>query len=490
MSGRAAAAGMSWLAGSRLVLMALGLLAMMVLGRLLSPADFGVMSAAMAVIALASALFEGAFGINIVRQTDLSDRQIAATFWLSAALGVVMFVAIILAAPAVERFFGFPDLSYVLVASAFIVLFKSVGSVSQSLLQRRQRFRTIAQTAVLSYIGGSFFVGISMALTGYGVWALVAGAVLSTALESVTNLVCARVPLRPLPDRASSGEVLRFSGWFTLSQVLAWAANAGANAVTGRTLGAEALGVYSRGWKLLDILVAASAQPMQRVLLPGFSRLHDDRASAGRAFVKALTLSVCAFAVISVMAISHAQAIVLIALGPQWERTVPVVQLLFLALVPRCCFKVSEAFAFALGRSLSATIRQAIYAVLMVGGAILGSRYGAVGVAAATCLAIWIFYLVSLGQVVAMGAISSRKLLVVHLRGLALTTPAAIADLLVLYASPANFWLDQFLGASIGVTVLLLAYLVVPGVLLGSALNEMRSAVWLHVKRRTREVLA
>lgn len=476
--------GMSWLAANKIATMLLSFASMMILARLLSPADFGVMAAAMLVVALASAIFEGAFGINLLRRGQLDDRSVATTFWLSIAVGVTTFAVIAAFSPAVEAFFRFEDLAWVLLVAGSSIIFKSFGAVSQSLLQRGGRFRLISITNTLSYLAGNTVCSITMASQGYGVWSLVIGGTLTVVIESIANLFCAKVRIFSPLSLAAAKEVFRLSGWFAVSQVLNWAATAGANAVTGRMLGAQALGIYSRGWKLIDIIVGATAQPMQRVLLPSFARRQGDLQDVTRTFLKALEVAVIGFASISVFAMVHAEAIVLVALGSQWSATVPVVQLLFAALIPRCCYKISEAVAYACGSSFGATIRQAVYAAMIIGGAIIASPMGPTAVAAAVLIALWCFYIVSLGYVVSITKCSMSLLVAVHARAFILILPAGLVDLGFQALAPLSFWPGHLAGGIVGMAVLGFTALTVPKVMLGEALSGIRTSFWSQLKER------
>lgn len=483
ISTRGIATGISWLAANKLVTMLLSFGSMMVLARLLTPADFGIMAAAMLVVALASAIFEGAFGINLVRRAEIDDRSVATTFWLSALVGLITFLIVAVFSPAVESFFDFRDLTWIVLVAASSILFKAIGSVSQSLLQRRGQFRLLATTNSLSYMIGNTVCSIILALQGFGVWSLVIGSTITAILESFANLVFARIPLLVAPSRAAASEVFRLSGWFAVSQVLNWAATAGANAVTGRFLGAEALGIYSRGWKLIDILVSATAQPMQRVLLPSFARKQRDLEDLNGAFIKALDVAAFAFTALSGFAVIHAQPLVLLVLGPQWTATVPVVQLLFAALLPRCCYKISEALAYACGSSFGATMRQAMYAAMVIGGAIFASRWGPAAVAAAVSIALWAFYLISIGYVVSITRVSITSLFATHLRAILLTAPALIVDFGVLMLAPVSFWPAHFVAGLSGMFIMALTLVAAPGLFLGKALSGSRATGAVRLKQ-------
>ncbi|MFZ0266648.1 lipopolysaccharide biosynthesis protein [Caulobacter sp.] len=470
--------GFSWLMIARLAVMALSFISTAILARILTPADFGVMAAAWLVLALTNAVFEGSFGIGVVQRAEIDDNYISTTLYMSLILAIAMFAIVAVAAPLVEHFFRFPHLGAILTVTAVTLIFKAGGSVSQALLQRRRQFAALAIINIGTYALGFCIVSTVMALKGYGVWSLVGGAVVGGVTEAVASLIVARVPIRVRPDRESMRHVVKTSGFFTISQVLAWAANAGANAVIGRSLGAIPLGIYSRGWKLLDVAVSATAAPMHKVLLPAFARLQNDQEAARRALLKSLSLAAPLFGMVSIFVVLHAHAIVMIALGPKWGDTVIVVQLLFSALIPRCAYKISESLAVGFGRSGAAVVRQGLYAVLMVGGSIIGAMHGPTGVAVAVSIAIWIFYGISLSYAAHLADLRLLALVGLHARSLALGLPVILADLIVMrLLAPVNFWVSELGGGAAGGLVLLALAVLSPDSWLGSELANVRRGV-------------
>jgi PST family polysaccharide transporter len=457
-----------------------------VMARLLSPAEFGVMAAAMVVIALTDAVFDGAFGIGIVQKEELSDDYIATTLTLSVLLATGMFAVIALSAKAIQGFFGFPGLAAVLTVTAITLLLKAFGSVSRALLIRRQRYHNLAITTVVTYVAGYCLTSPLLALAGAGVWALVGGALVATATEAAINLAFARTPLKPTIRRADVREVFSSSGLFTLTRLLNWASSTGANAVVGRTMGAEALGLYSRGTKLLEIATSATAQPLQRVLFPAFARLQNDPPAARAALLRALALAVPFFAILSAALAIHARAIILIVLGPKWVESVPIAQILFLALVPRCTYKISESLAFGFGRSASTAIRQGFFALLAIAGPAIAAPYGAPGVAAAAALAIYLFYLSSVGYAAALVKLEARILALVHLRALMLALLFGFVDMEASKLSGGlGFWPAQLIGAAAGGLVIAALFMWGPSSWIGTAIADLRQASLKFVRRLT-----
>jgi O-antigen/teichoic acid export membrane protein len=490
LKGVGIAAGLSWLFLARLSVLGLSFASTAVLARLLAPKDFGVMAAAMVVIALSSALFEGSFGMGLVQKLNLEDKFIAATFWTAVALSGTLFFLITATSPLVERFFGFPRLAGIITLTSATLVFKAVGSVSSALLQRQSRYQALAAASLVSYFFGYCLLTTAMAFAGYGVWSLAAGAVASGAIETAMLAYAAKPVVRFRPNMKGTMQVIRANGLFTLTQFLNWSANSGGNTIVGRSLGAEPLGVYSRAWKLLDIAVSATGTPLYRVLFPAFARLQTDLPAARRAFLRALGIAVPVFAVISAVLVIHSRALVLIALGPKWTDTVLVAQILFAAFIPRNAFKISEGLTFGFGRSRAAAFRQGVYAVMMVCGSIVGVRYGPVGVATAVSISITLFYILSLSYAMRLVATNARALLVIHIQGLLLIVFPILSEVLVLFLTAHwNFWFGQLAAGGAGLVSLAAVFFWAPHWWIGEQAVGLRREILKRMSRITEPAL-
>ncbi|MFT4053520.1 MAG: oligosaccharide flippase family protein [Novosphingobium sp.] len=421
------AKGMIWLVTGRLGNALLSLFSTGVLARLLSPRDFGVMAASWVVIALANVLFDGAFGQNLLRKRSARPEDVRTTLTMGLILAVLLVLSIAISAKALERFFGFPRVASVLTISALVIPCKTVFAVATSQLQLQGRFGVMATATLIAAFIGNFLIGIPLGMLGYGVWALVAAAVVTGMIEAALLAAKARIPLFPLLDRKAAKDVFS-AGFFSLANVMNWAANTGSNAVVGRVMGDVSLGLYSRGWKLLDLFVAATATPLSRVLLPTFAKLREDKVRLNTALVDVLGLVLPGYAMASILLTLHASLIVELLLGPQWRETIPIAQIMFATLLPRCAVKVSENFAVANGRARSTATRQGIYAVLMIGGTLIGSRWGVTGVALAASAAISGFYLVSMGYVTGLSRLSLLTNLKLHSKAFGLAAVIGMFD--------------------------------------------------------------
>jgi len=186
--GKSVMGSMRWMAGAKFGSMLISFVSTAVLARLLTPHDFGVMAIVLLVIALSTAIFEGAFGMGLTIKKDIDGDYISTTFWLSILLSAVLVVILWLVSPWLESFFHMPRLSDLIRLTSLSLVFNAAGNVSYSLLRREERFKAIAIYQVGCALVGAAPVSIGLALMGYGVWALAIGQLAIAALTAAASL--------------------------------------------------------------------------------------------------------------------------------------------------------------------------------------------------------------------------------------------------------------------------------------------------------------
>jgi O-antigen/teichoic acid export membrane protein len=218
--------------------------------------------------------------------------------------------------------------------------------------------------------------------------------VMQTLLRAALMTRAAPPVLHPRPDWISFRELMDYGVGQSAAR-LAWIiANQADNLVVGRSLGAVALGLYSRAYQLMAVPCTLPGNVLDKVLFPTMARVQDDPprlASAylqGTAFVALVTLP--AGVVMAVLA----PEIVATVFGPRWEGLVPPFQVLALGMMFRTSFRMSDSLSRATGRVYRRAWRQVLYAGLVFLGAWVGRYYGLTGVAVGVLGALFVNYLV------------------------------------------------------------------------------------------------
>jgi PST family polysaccharide transporter len=384
---------MLWTFSGTGVLVVVQLLAIMALGRLLAPAEFGLMGAATVVIALSQIVSQVGVGPAIVQRKELDDTHIRVAFTISAGLGLVLGAAIWLAAPAIAAFYRIPAVEPVLRAVAFLFPIDALNTVGQSLLTRHLRFRLYVAVDVGSYILGYACVGVWLAWQGYGVWSLVFANLSQVTLRTVGSYLATRHPIRPSLDLEAARGLLGFGVGHSLAQVGMVLSQQGDNLVVGRWLGAAALGVYGRAYSLMVMPATVFGRIVNRVLFPVMSQVQDQPHRLATGYERSIAIVALVSLPVSAVLLVLAPEFIPALLGPAWVAVVVPFRLFSISLLFRMSSKISDACTKAAGAVYARALLQGAYAVMVVLGAIIGQRWGVGGVAVAVSIAMAINWL-------------------------------------------------------------------------------------------------
>jgi PST family polysaccharide transporter len=360
-------------------LVTLGVL--VVLARLLTPADFGSVSAGMLVINLSVLLSQGFVGPALVQHPKLRPAHVDTAFSLSLAGAGLLFVLLWVAAPAAGRALHVPVLTGVVRVLAWILPLQGLSAVADALLRRNLQFRTIATIRMLSFALGYGAVGITVAALGGGLWALVAANAAQTSLTTALLLSRKQHGLRFGLERRALAELVTFTGGFSLGRIGNYAAVNGDDFVIVRWLGVTALGLYDRAYQLMAAPATLVGQVLDDVLFPAMAQIQSQHQRVALAYRRCVAGVALLTLPLSAVTLVLAPEIVRVLLGSQWTGAIAPFRILVLGTLFRTSYKISDSLTRALGAVYRRAWRQWSYAALVIGGGIVGQRWGVTGVA-------------------------------------------------------------------------------------------------------------
>jgi PST family polysaccharide transporter len=474
----AVASGVGWTAAQKWSLRLASVLTFVVLGRLLGPADIGLATLALACLGVIGVVAELGVTTFLVQTASWDEETRSTGFWTAmvlsfAAAGLVVGLAVPLA-----TLLGQPRLTSVLIALAPILPLTALSAVPMAILQRELRFREIA----LREMGASLIsaaVGVGLAFSGAGVWALVVQSVTQAAVGTV--LVWGMSDWRPTRQvsRAAFSELRRFGGPVLGFNVMLAIRDRLEQFLLGALLGVSALGYWSVAMRLLALLSDVSVGVLDSVALPMFAATRGQPERFRRAFEQALgSTQVLLVPVLAVLAVAS-PFVVPWAFGAQWGPAVLPAQALCLA------YGIA-ALAYFNRPALLAHGRPGVECLLV--GAALVVRLVIVVVVAPhglTALA-WAFSLDSLSTVV-FGALALRRTL--HVGPRILIRPAAIVVSGTVVAVAALAFVQElsigpFAGAVAGGTVAVVGVAGAMWATNGALLRQLAGDVQQLVRRR------
>ena len=369
---------------STLARLAVGIL----LARLLTPADFGIVTLAYVVLGFVGPLSDLGIGAALVQRVELTERHLRVAFTSSFGLGLTVALGMVAAAPAAARLLGDAAVTPILRALSLAFVMSSTATVADAMLQRRLDFKRQSFVDTGSHLLGYGGVAIALALLGYGVWSLVWGALVQALGAATAQLAIVRHPMRPLLARRELRDLLHFGFGSTVNALVSYVALNGDNFVVGRWIGAAGLGLYSRAYGLMNLPHTLFASVVTRVLFPAFSRAQGDPARLRRAYllVTGLTAMIAAPAM-GTLAVA-APHLVLGLYGPQWSGVVIPLQILCVAGYFRAVYHLGGVVLRSVGWIYRWLPLHAVYAGLVLGLASAGSRYDLEGVATGVAAAI------------------------------------------------------------------------------------------------------
>lgn len=369
------------------------ILILIILARLLSPEDFGLVGVALIVISFSNIFYELGIGSAIVQRANLEKRHVWVGYTLSLITSVVLSAIVWFSIPLIVSFFRMERLSLILKVMIFIFPVNSLSVVSASLLQKEFKFRTLALVEVISYIVGFGICGIVLATIKFGVWALVCANLCQSVVKAIMLLILERHFLKIFFDLKACKELLQFGIGFSIAEIANFFAGQGDNIITGKVLGAQALGIYGRAYQFMVIPATLFGSVIDKVLFPVMSKIQDKPQQLTQAYQYGLKIIALLTLPLSVVVFILAPEFIFTVLGQKWGAAIIPLQILCISMFFRTSYKLSESLTRASGAVYERAWRQWVYALFVFVGAWVGSRFGISGIAAGVSIAITINFL-------------------------------------------------------------------------------------------------
>ena len=290
-----------------------------VLARLLSPDDYGLLGLVGIVTVICTALVNGGFTTALIRKKDATDDAYNTVFICNLAMSVLLYGVTFLCAPLIAGFFEREELIPLVRVSSLGLIIGALGMVQQTRLTKRIDFKTqtkitIAATAV------SGIVGIGMALTGFGVWALVAQQLMSQIISTVLLYIYNRWVPRLCFCKESFHDLFGF-GWKMMVSVLLDAVwKELTQVVVGKFYSPATLGQYTRAKHYAKLFSSNLTTVVERVTYPVLSSIQDDKQRMVSAYRRIIRTSmfITAVALFSLGAVS--EPLIYCMIGPKWHE--------------------------------------------------------------------------------------------------------------------------------------------------------------------------
>ena len=290
----------------------------MLLGRLLTPRDFGLVT----MVTTFSFLFMNAaangFADSILQIGDITHRLASTLFWINIGLAILLTAAFAAIGPLLARFFHEVPVAGIAAGLSATVLLTALWVVHTALLRKAMRFSALAKNDIIARAAG-VAASVAFALAGWGYWALVMGACalsLSTAIG--VWILCPWMP--GLPRRAAGARpALVFAGHITARYTFNYVARNSDNLLVGWRFGAYALGFYKKAYDLFTLPLYQLISNNANVAVSALSRVRDDRPQYLRFVLGAIGVTAFVGMGIAGDFTLIGKDLIRVLLGPGWE---------------------------------------------------------------------------------------------------------------------------------------------------------------------------
>jgi teichuronic acid exporter len=396
--GRQVVSSLRWQATAKLASQLFSWSVTIVVMRLLSPGDYGLMAMVMVLVGLAALFADLGIGAALVQSPVVDKDQQRKVFGLALLVNLVICVTLAVGSPAAAWAFDEPRLMVPMMALALQFPIASLCVVPDAMARRQMRFKELSLIELAVQLGTSGMT-LWLAWQGAGVWALVGGQVCAPLFRA--TLLSARFDVvRPTFTLRGQSGLVRFGGGLTLTRVV-WFGYTNADVfIAGRLLGAQLLGVYSVATSLATLPMSKIMAVSNQVVFSALARLQEDP----RAFAEAVRRALRVGTTISVGLLwglaAVADDLIPALLGRKWESAVVPLQVIA-AIVPlRVAAAVLSVACVAIGRvELDLKGNLAAAALLLPAFAVGASLGGAVGLAVSWAATFPIAYALFAGMV-------------------------------------------------------------------------------------------
>lgn len=378
---------LKWNAAGRLSAQIITWVITLVVMRLLAPGDYGLIGLAMMITGF-FALFNHLGAIPaLIQKREIDGTLIAQVFGLLLLSNCILYGVIFAGAPYFAEFFGQPRLAGIVRVLGILLLLGALSAIPSALLQRDLKFKSISLIEFSSTVAASLTV-LSLAVSGFGVWALVAANLVQPAMNTIVLLAVTRFRTVPSFNFVGLGSVLSFGTKVSAAQIIWYISNNFDGFLIGRVLGKEALGLYSVAYNLALLPTSKIMSLSNQIAFSAYARIQDERTKVVKYFQESIALSSLVFFPVCWGMSAIADDLVAVALGPKWQPAAIVLRIVAIGVPYRAFVMMMDPLVTGIGEA-GVSLRNTITSILVIpAGMAAGIYWGLTGLCVGALFAV------------------------------------------------------------------------------------------------------
>ncbi len=373
--------GGSYVVASRAFTQLVRIVSTVILARLLSPAEFGLIAMVLAITGFVTVFSDLGLSHATIQRDKINKTQVSNLFWINSAAGLAAMAILCLLSPVIAWFYNEPKL--ILIACTLSAAFIFAGFTVQhhSLLTRQLKFGSLAIVNIIAVVT-SVCCGVIAAFMGAAVWSLVIMVLVETLARMVGVWIACSWRPAAFVRHTDIAALLKFGGNLTAFNITNYFSRNMDKVLIGWYWGAAALGLYSKAYSLLLLPIRQLTNPVATVAVPTLSRLQNDPARYRRYYLRAVSLiAFITMPAVMYLIIMSDQLIVLL-LGEKWVKAADIFAVLGISALFQPVFNTAGWLFVSSGKTNKLFKWGIISSVAIVASFAAGLRFGPIAVAA------------------------------------------------------------------------------------------------------------
>lgn len=319
--------GMGWSAVENVTRMGVTFVISIVLARILSPEDYGLIGILTIFIAIFNAMVDSGFTNALIRKQDVTDIDYSTVFYTNLVISVCLAVILFLSATPIAIFFERQELVSLTQVMSSVVVINALAIVQRARTTKAIDFKTQTKiTFISSIVSGA--IGIGLASMGFGVWALVGQQISNQLFSTIFFWIYNRWMPKLIFSWASFKEMWAFGSKLLASRLIDTAWQEIYQVVIGKCYSPVTLGLFTRAKQFSDLCSSNLTSVVQRVSYPVLSSIQDDKIRLKLAYKRVIKTTMLPTFVLMLGMVACAKSMIQVLIGDQWLECVPMLQII------------------------------------------------------------------------------------------------------------------------------------------------------------------
>lgn len=440
--------GAFWQTSASLIRILFQFLLLAILSRLISQTDFGYIAFIMIMVGFTDLFSRMGIGGALIQMDILSINQVRTGFTLSLLFGVILGLLFYFLTPNIASFFNMNEIIDGLHFFSFLFPIRALNSVSNSLLTRDLKYALVEKIHLFSFIFGYSFVAIILAYLDFGYWSLLYGQLAMVLLTSILSWFYNFPKFSLNLVKEDINQLLFFGSGHTINIFLGYFSDTIDNLMVSKFIGPQALGIYSKAYQLYSIPASLLGSVYNNVMFPILSKRKNNLKKLRDFYFFSISLNILILTPIGILIFFNSELIVRIILGPGWEGSIIILQILILSLPFRFGFRVNRSLLTSMGLVYKVSSFEFIFVICISTLCFLGFYiFGLPGVAFGVLLSSIVFFLVAFVYINKLLKVSNRLNRKMFYNFVSFNGPILIFCIVILKIFKPSIWI--LLGISI-----------------------------------------